>query len=91
MLVEIQGSANPQAPGLVNFVPNLPKAFSQPGARGLADPCRERRMGRREGSIAELYEGEKRDIFVKHLIIIDISVPKQNIIIYIFQQCQAYT
>ena len=44
--VSIQGSANPRAPGLVNFVPavayhfclNLPKKFSQPGVRGLADP-----------------------------------------------------
>ena len=43
----LQGSANPRAPGLVNFFtavayhlwPNLPIAFSQPGARGLADPC----------------------------------------------------
>ena len=44
----VQGSANPRTPGLVNFVYavayhfclNLPRAFSQPGARGLADPCR---------------------------------------------------
>ena len=43
----VKGSANPQTPGLVNFVTavayhfclNLPRAFSQPGARGLADPC----------------------------------------------------
>ena len=45
--VVVQGSANPQTPGLVNFVTavayhlclNLPRAFSQPGARGLADLC----------------------------------------------------
>ena len=44
----IQGSANPQTPGLVNFVPdvayhfclNLPETFSQPGVRQLADPCK---------------------------------------------------
>ena len=44
----LQGSANPQTPGLLNFVTavayhfclNLPRAFSQPGARGLADPCK---------------------------------------------------
>ena len=43
----VQGSANPRTPGLVNFVIavayhfclNLLRAFSQPGARGLADPC----------------------------------------------------
>ena len=43
----VQGSANPRAPGLVKFVTavayhfclNLPRAFSQPGVRGLADPC----------------------------------------------------
>ena len=46
-LTELQGSANPRAPGLVNFVPavayhfclNLPEKFSQPGVHGLADPC----------------------------------------------------
>ena len=45
--VVVQGSANPRTPGLVNFVIavayhfclNLPRAFSQPGGRGLADPC----------------------------------------------------
>ena len=44
---DIQGSANPRTPGLVNFVTavayhfclNLPEKFSQPGARGLANPC----------------------------------------------------
>ena len=44
---DIQGSANPRTPGLVNFVTavayhfclSLPKTFSQPGVRGLADPC----------------------------------------------------
>ena len=43
----IQGSAKRQSPGLVNFIPAvafhfwlaLPTAFTQPGARLLAEPC----------------------------------------------------
>ena len=43
----LQGSAIQRAPGLVKFATavayhfclNLPELFSQPGARGLADPC----------------------------------------------------
>ena len=46
--MSLQGLANPRIPGLVNLVTavayhfclNLLGAFSQPGARGLADPCR---------------------------------------------------
>ena len=48
MRPRLQGSANPRTPGLVNFVTavayhfclSLPRAFSQPGARGLADHCK---------------------------------------------------
>ena len=46
-VASVQGLANPRARGLVNFVTadayhfclNLPDTFSQPGPRGLADPC----------------------------------------------------
>ena len=45
--MNIQGSTNRRALGLVNFVPalayhfclNLPAAFTQPGARILVEPC----------------------------------------------------
>ena len=48
--VGLQESANPRAPGLVNFVAALayhfcmalPAAFTQPGDRLLAEPCKYR-------------------------------------------------
>ena len=46
-VLDIQGSTNRRALGLVNFVPalayhfclNFPAAFTQPGARLLVEPC----------------------------------------------------
>ena len=47
LVLDIQGSTNRRALGLVNFVPalayhfclNLPAAFTQPGARLLVELC----------------------------------------------------
>ena len=57
-LLGVQVSADPRTPGLVNFTTvvayhfclNLPRAFSQPRACGLADPCRLRKREQGQAS-----------------------------------------